>query len=541
MILPNTYTEETLYGAFIFYCNFDNDVPIPENLKLLCSEKPPGYNKYWSIQEKVEYLKKNGKRYSLENLVELMTIIYRENYVYAFTEKNYSPTEILMQFLDTMNLTDSIIIEQPIRRLLGNYLSEDEGEPKERANIQLNNYLIKSNNRMFSKIMEFVDNYGNMSKNEYDKVHDFLFGIGDWDLDTTEQQDIYIIANFMKNMVFSISKTNPNIIINNSEFTTIPIHWALASNHISLIAKFIDSYKSIFNKFKQNPVVARFLNEITRKLSDLSLFSQMLNSSLFDRMTILKLNIYCVYSCIYEYIVLSGDSELIQLDIQQKRKARSQQYRENQDDSLQLQTIRETGNEEEDDYENDLNEIDIIAGDNEELKKNVCSLLLAFINYEKHNKSIINQSYSKIAKRVSKSKKDEKDSITSYLENMEVDERKIEDSLKQYKLERWNAGQQKGLIKYDRELYDQQFEANEIRLFEDLNDSDFNLNEIYHSVLAQTALPSTNIEELEEYDENPDPTIAYGRELPVDEYYDGYDNGDGDGDYNDGDDMDEYI
>jgi hypothetical protein len=78
-------------------------------------------------------------------------------------------------------------------------------------------------------------------------------------------------------------------------------------------------------------------------------------------------------------------------------------------------------------------------------------------------------------------------------------------------------------------------------LVEDLNNNDFNLNEIYRSVLTQTAQSSTNIEELEQYDENPDPTIAYGRELPVDEYYDGYDNGDGDGNYNDDGDMDEYI
>jgi hypothetical protein len=541
MNLPNTYSEETLYAAFIFYCNFDNDVPIPENLKLLCSEKIPGYNKYWSIQEKIEFLKKNGKRYSLENLVQLMNIINRENYVFAFTEKDYSPTKILMQFLDTMNLVDSIIIEQPIRRLLGNYLSEEEiGESKERANIQLNNYLVKSNNRMFSKIMEFIDNYGNLSKNDYDKTHDFLFGIGNWDL-STEENDIYIIVNFLKNVVFSMSKTNPNIIINNSEFTKIPKHWDLASTHISLISKFVDSYISLFEKFKKNTLITRFLNEITRKLTDLSLFSQILNFSLFDKDTILKLHIYCLYSCIYEYIVLSNDNEFIQLDIQEKKKARAQQYKENQDESLKLQTIRETGNEEEDEYENDLNEIDIVAGDSEELKKTICSMILVFINFEKYNKSITNQSYEKIAKRVSKSKKDEKDSITSYLENMEVDERKIEDSLKQYKLERWNAGQQKGLIQYDQQLYDEQFEANKIRLVEDLNNSDFNLNEIYRSVLTQTAQSSTNIEELEQYDENPDPTIAYGRELPVDEYYDGYDNGDGDGDYNDDDDMDEYI
>jgi hypothetical protein len=120
---------------------------------------------------------------------------------------------------------------------------------------------------------------------------------------------------------------------------------------------------------------------------------------------------------------------------------------------------------------------------------------------------------------------------------MGVDERKIEDSLKQYKLERWNAGQQKGLIQYDRDLYEQQFLANEIRLFEDLNDNDFNLGEIYRSVLSQTAQPSLTIEELEGFDTNPN--IAYQRELSVDEYFDGYDEGDGSGNTNDDDDMNE--
>ena len=53
---------ENIYGAIIYYCNFDRDLPIPSYLHKICDTKPANYSKNWSIEEKIEFLKKNGKR-----------------------------------------------------------------------------------------------------------------------------------------------------------------------------------------------------------------------------------------------------------------------------------------------------------------------------------------------------------------------------------------------------------------------------------------------------------------------------------------------
>ena len=62
--------------------------------------------------------------------------------------------------------------------------------------------------------------------------------------------------------------------------------------------------------------------------------------------------------------------------------------------------------------------------------------------------------------KVNRSKDKEKQGIISYLGNMSIEERKIEDMFKKHKLERWNIGQQKGIFQYDKTTYDR--ERNEL-------------------------------------------------------------------------------
>jgi hypothetical protein len=281
--------------------------------------------------------------------------------------------------------------------------------------------------------------------------------------------------------------------------------------------------------------------EFVKQVEDVYAFSKLIPQTGIDNETILLLHIYGIYSCFYDFIDLTNSPEILKLDIREKKVKRKNKIKENIDEALLINSVHfEKGNADDDEYEETLKEIEFDTGDEGEFKTQCCSLLLVFIEQGKNDKKIIDKTYADIMKRVSKSKKEEKDSITSYLENMEVDERKIEDLLKKYKLERWNAGQQSGLIKYDRQLYESQHEVNEIRLFDDLKDKEVDTNQLYRNILNNISAPVSDINDLNDYDmaADADPNIAYDRELPINDYYDGYDNGDGDGDYNDGDDND---
>jgi hypothetical protein len=104
----------------------------------------------------------------------------------------------------------------------------------------------------------------------------------------------------------------------------------------------------------------------------------------------------------------------------------------------------------------DLNEIQIIVGNMENIKKRAVEMLTAFLTMENETKQSINKSYKTISERVTRSKMEEKKTITDYFKNMSNDERRVEDTLKVLKMGRWNLGLQKGVFQYDKEIYDKE-------------------------------------------------------------------------------------
>jgi hypothetical protein len=102
-------------------------------------------------------------------------------------------------------------------------------------------------------------------------------------------------------------------------------------------------------------------------------------------------------------------------------------------------------------YDNfdDLNEQQILLGNQDELKQRVCKLLLGFIDIEQANKKTVNFSYSDIKYYVTRSKNKEKMRIVKNLGDLSIEERRVEDMMKNYKLGKWNVGMQKGLVQYD--------------------------------------------------------------------------------------------
>ena len=65
-------------------------------------------------------------------------------------------------------------------------------------------------------------------------------------------------------------------------------------------------------------------------------------------------------------------------------------------------------------------------------------------------------SYEQIMQKVGRSKEKEKQNIIKYLGDMSIEERGVENMFKNYRLGRWNVGQQAGLIRYDKDTYDRE-------------------------------------------------------------------------------------
>ena len=72
--LPPEFDEETIYKAFIDYCRYNSDLPISEDIRAICMEKPEDFDVNGSIEEQIAQLKRDGKNYNNDSLENLLSI-----------------------------------------------------------------------------------------------------------------------------------------------------------------------------------------------------------------------------------------------------------------------------------------------------------------------------------------------------------------------------------------------------------------------------------------------------------------------------------
>lgn len=476
--------EELIYSTIIHYCNFDRDLPVPDIYKTVCSERPPEYNSSWTLTEKIEFLKKNGKKYTQSDLHKLMKLVFENNLVHIDDPTQYSQVIVMKEIINNLDLTDSTVIEAPLRKHLLKLLNKYNPKVMTNENSDelkvLNKYLTTTNNRLYKEIMTFLDKHGNLSENEYSKINSFLINITNWTIDkpmsdTNSYSDptLYTVIQFIKNLCFSISRTYPSALLNESPFYyKVPEHWEIGEGHTYDVKVFIRKYYEKLLRFKTDNIISRLLLEVSRRLSTITIFMENLPinteivkdvedtkqtfHSIFDKPTIYKLYSYCFYSIIYEYIVLSNDPDLLMADIQTSKMERRQNITDDNNVSNTLHTEVSNIDENIAETNDTLEEINIVTGNVLELKERVASLLVSFINIEIDNKKFIDSSYDAFIKNVNRSKDKEKQRIISYLGNMSIEERKIEDLNKKHKLGRWNIGQQKDIFLYNEETYNRE-------------------------------------------------------------------------------------
>lgn len=488
----NLNDPEIIYSAFIHYCNFDRNMPIPEKFKVLCNEKPAMYNSALSLPEKIELLKSNAVRYNVDNLHQLINLVNQGNIIGVEEAKIFTKVDALNDILEHLDSSNSTVIEAPLRNLIKKVINSYD--PKKMLNEKSNeindiqNYLINTNRELYRQIIDFFGRYGNLSETKYQNLHKFLSNIEKWNLDTgmkeSHDSGMYSVTQFINNSIQAISKTYPSILLNDQGFyKRVPKHWGISEKHGADVSTFIDKYYSDIEKFKGDAVILRLLQEVGIRLVDLNTFVQNIpiNTeitktvgeatysfySLFDKTTIYLLFSYCFYSTIYEYIVCSNDIDLLRADVQESKKNRRDIIANNADESNLLFSQDINDVDVVIDTENEINEVNIVTGNTEELKMRVAALLLSFLNVEEGNKDAIDMSYADIMKKVKRSKDEEKSGIIKYLGDMTIEERRIEQSFKNYKLGRWNVGEQKGLYEYDKDTYDRERDELLKRLYDE--------------------------------------------------------------------------
>jgi len=511
--ISDKHFEPNIYTAFIHYCNLDTQAPIPEEMRGLISEKIAEYNPASSLFDKIEVLKTHGYRFTHRNLLQLMEIVNRRNLVSVDVSntKGTRVSGILDLFAHIDSITDAdddIVLCDKFRTLLGNVLSsykpnamvvEDSDDT-----YKLNNWLSRANSELHSRVSTFIKSNSNLSSKEMQKLDEHMLNLHMWDMDIdTESGSMHQVVQFIRNSVFEMSRVYPEMILNNHIIRDYAHkHWGFAEIHNSDIEKIIREQYSMFDALKHDNIIQDVLKRVQTSLTDISTFLGLLPSflpisktnntyySLFTKRTLYMIYTYIWYSVLYEYIKVSEDDDMVQIDANSIRNERRAEIRKNRE-NMQIGISTESGlSETAMEQTVGLTEMHIRVGDRKQLRERTSDLLVAYIKLDANNKKRLDFPYAKITKGVSRSKLNEKKTFTDYFKEMEDDQRTVEFQLKRYKMGRWNVGLQKGLVNYDKERYKEERK----QLFEHLTKTT-NVEEQTDVILQRT------IEEIAEEDD----------------------------------------
>jgi hypothetical protein len=511
------HSIENIYQSFIHYGKFDAETaPIPDYLRSIIVSKPPiEYNREWTIMEKIKYLKENGKNYGINELNNLLEAVNNNNTIERrigeatplagsdsseqtptkeSTYRFHPPPNVstMTEYLDYLD--DAIgymgVIEDPLKRHLRAVLSKYQPNTMTMTDNEeiatLKNYLIYSNMQMTNSVFDFFDEYrGSIESKKIENAKRYIRDFTTWEDDNNER--MHTMVKYSKNVIQEMSTILPTMIYSNKPvLKAIPTHWELSVFHRSDIEKIIESYYNPILKFMGDESINGLLSHTMDSLKVLTAFANYIPVmsplvkkagrgevkgneggrvqehtfyAVFDKETIYLLFNYLFNSVLYEYIQKSNDPEVMNVDKVNIRKERIATNERSLDSTEDIRGVevgdRPTG----DTYMNEnerLNEIQLLAGSMENIKKKTVELLVAFLTIQEDTKKSINKSYKTVSERVVRSKLEEKKSITDYFKNMSDDARKVEYTMKMLKLGRWNLGMQKGVFEYDTAVYDKE-------------------------------------------------------------------------------------
>ena len=506
--MPTAPTTENIYSAFIYYCGLDKGFSIAEPFTRFFQEIPAGYNAKSSIEEKIAFLKHDAhKQFGLAEYQQLMQLVNKQNVIHRRASTRFNAVGALQDLLNTFEQEQSTFTPEPflnkLRELLEEYKPNTmrsyneldyNGNQKEKEDDdgiqllnQLKDYLSRVNKRMYETIMKFLNKNGSLKRKGYDGMHEFLSKISNWKINAEQKtptyydNGLYTVWQYFKNIVYEFTHVFPNMLLNNVKNKRIHKYWELGQNDEMDLLRTINEYYAGLESFRGDTTLVRLLLEMQQRLTNIYLFVQNLPVytpiikgdttfySLFDKNTVYYLLTYSVYSILYEFVQAADDDNLLRQDINEQKILRRKDIIERRDPGQKITAEFVELPEEYDDAFLDLAEVQIDIGNKEEFKKRVGALLVAFLNIAEKNKKIIDLTYDDISFKIRGYKQKEKARIVERLRNMSIEDRRVENEKKKFKLGEWNVGQQKGLFVYDEKTSDRERVENLTQGFVDID------------------------------------------------------------------------
>ena len=465
--LSNDFSEDTIYRAFIEYCNFTSDIPIHDKLVSICLNKPESFDKFAPLKDNINLLKQEGKLYSLESFNELINTVNRMNVIpLDLVDRSTSNIHQMRDFIQHM-IDSQNNIGEDFLMLLKNSIDSYDMVSEEKGDIRkLRNYISDKITEYTNNISGFLQNNTSITSREQVKLMECISNLMDFSTMTNnkfitdDDATMYRAIQFAKTSIFDFIYVFPNIIANKVDYDSvkIPTHWKLSQTHVSDIKNIIHTIYAPLKQFYDDSTIVSYLNANQSNMTD---FNTLVNltymyadimkidgdniTSILDKRTTGQLFEFYFLYMIDSFINLTNDETLITSSIQAAPKE---------------DIITTTVELEAPEYD-ELPEINVIRGQQLRSREKIANLITSTIKMICKAKDKINHNAQDVKQKINRSKDKERQQITSSLGDMTKEQREVENLFKNHRLERWNKGLQKGLTQYVSKTYDEEREQRE--------------------------------------------------------------------------------
>jgi hypothetical protein len=453
-LVSNTFGAITIYKAFIHFCKFNSGTRLTEKLQAICGNNKSAFKRNDDISAKIDIMKAEGHNYSLQTFRELMDFVNKRNILSIKLNKVVHSSKDIYEHLLESDFVTTATKDTPlgtfidkIKRVLKNSRLRSENDAIE----DLDLYLSTSIDSFAEEIDTFIKSNAGRTRND-----NFLNVIDSWKLRgenifmSKEDETAVCYYTYSKNMIINILKTFPIMIKDKVDHSSLslPSHWVrgsqkLSETHVKDIQNILDSEFNDLNKFYGSSsidiitdrVIQSNLSEIIIKLIDLLPFTADIRLNPNEPRTATIIN-GTTTKKISKYFTLYAFK--IYID--------------------NLGTIISERGLSEDVDETKMGELEreILLGRSTESSQQLATLLQTYIKIMSEEKKYLNISNNDINQNVLKSQEKEKARMTKRLGDLSVDERRVEDIMKNHRLDKWGVGQTKALFIYDESQYDKE-------------------------------------------------------------------------------------
>jgi len=455
--VPKTFSKETIYMAFIRFCYFNSGIILDSSLQTVCGNNSSSFKNSDDIATKISILESEQRIFSLQSFLQLMNIVNRNNiinidlrseiYAPRAILENYLKNDEILRSLEGSSLVDFMAISDTI---FDRYDVVRESDPAELETLYRYESFLDTNT---DKLITMLSKFGDLGDDSVSDI--FLTNLDNWKLRgeniymSKEDETAITYVNWSKNVILNILKVFPTMILNKMDFKNphIPTHWRsgaqkLSETHVSDIQKIIQGEFSTLSQYYNNKMaeggVKSVLDspEINVILDLVYMFpffadvrlapGEARAATILNGVIMKKVMKYLTVYSLSLYIIKTRDSL--------------------------LRSDQEVGGDE---AAVDITE-EIMQGRNIELDNLIGNMIKSYVDIMEQQKHTINISNYQINQDVLKSKEKEKAKITKRLGDLSVDERRVEDIMKNQRLGKWGVGQTRALFVYDEDQYDKE-------------------------------------------------------------------------------------